>query len=490
MTRPYPKFETLANLPVGERWLAAVPVLVAVAVAAASRLGPLVKAPAWLLAPAQMAPLVSDAMWLLGLALIVVNWRHRLPAWRVIAAGAAGLLIVGLIVFGAHLRSVVSVSLGLMAAVVLLVALAPDRRSRWKAGGLVVALLLLTGHGIILLGHHFNVPLVRDPQLTPAAWTTTLALTALSFALVITCGAAGWFVRDILGEAADDGRLVPHLVKRQRRLALLVLGLVFVVVAAGGYLYLRSAIQQQRAILAAELTQITDLKVARIEAWVRERKADAASLAHAPIPLGDRAAVERYLQEFRRAYGYREIAVLDRTWTPVATASTQALSALNPALIEQVIQTPEVLVEDLALMPDGTVGMGFIAPRRTPDGVFAGAIRLRVDAAAELFPIIQSWPVKSETAETVMIRREGLTVLTLSNLRFSPNTALRLRLPLGQRDLPAAVAALDRRVEFSEGVDYRGEPVLWLSRPIAGTPWVILAKADLTEAYAALRTDT
>ncbi len=174
----------------------------------------------------------------------------------------------------------------------------------------------------------------------------------------------------------------------------------------------------------------------------------------------------------------------------MATASAGAVTALAPALIEQAMQAPVVLVEDLTLMPDGTAAMGFIAPRRTPDGLLAGAVHLRVDATLHLFPVIQSWPVKSETAEAIMIRREGLTVLALSNLRFRPNTALRLRMPLGQRDLPAAVAALDRRVEFSEGVDYRGEPVLWLSRPIAGTTWVLLAKMDQAEAYASLRADT
>ncbi len=492
MTSLFPKPGTPANLPIGERWLVAVPVLVAVTVALGSRFGPFTGGldPAWAWPRVPMARLASDSVWLLGVALIVLNWRHRLPAWRVIAAGTAGLLIVGQVVLGAHARSIVSVSLGLMAAVVLLVALAPDRRSRLNAGGLVVALLLLTGHGIILLGHHFNVPLVQDPQLAPAAWTTALALVLLSFALVITCGATGWFVRDILGEAPDDKRLVPHLVKRQRRLALLVLGLVFTVVAAGGYLYLRSAIRQRRAVLAAELTQIADLKTAQLEAWLRERKADAITLARAPFLIGDRTGVERYLGDFRQAYGYREITVLDRAWAPVATASTGVQTALPAALIEQAMQAPEVLVEDLAAMPDGAAGMGFIASRRAPDGGFAGAVRLRVDAAVHLYPIIQSWPVKSETGETMLVRREGLSVLFLNDLRFSPNTALRLRSPLGQRDLPAALAALDRRVELSEGVDYRGAPVLWLSRPIAGTTWVILAKIDQAEGYAALRTDT
>ncbi len=479
-------------MPIGERWLAAVPVLVAVTMAIASRLGPFAGGlvPAWIWPRVPMAPLTSDGIWLLGVALIVLNWRHRLPAWRVIAAGTAGLLVVGQVVLGVHARSVVSVSLGLMAAVVLLMALTPERRSRLNAGGLVMALFLLTGHGIILLGHHFSVPLVQDPQLAPAAWTTILALVLLSFALVISCGATAWFVRDILGEATDDKRLVPLLVKRQRRLALLVLVLVFSVVATGGYLYLRSAIQQRRAILGAELTQVADLKTAQIEAWLRERKADAITLAQAPFLDGERAGVGRYLDGFRRAYDYREITVLDRTWAPVAVAPAGVPDVPPAGLIEQAMQAPEILIEDLAQGPDGTAGMGFIAPRRTPDGTFAGAVRLRVDAAVHLFPIIQSWPVKSETAESLMIRREGLTVLALSNLRFRADTALRLRYPLGQRDLPAAVAALDRRVELSEGVDYRGAPALWLSRPIAGTPWVLVVKVDQVEAYAALRADT
>lgn len=492
MNSLFPKPETPTGLPTGERWLAAVLVLVAVAIATVSRLGSVADSllPAWVRPQMPMTPMVADAVWLLGLALIVLNWRHRLPAWRAIMAGTTGLLLVGQFVLNARAGSIILVSLSLMAAVVLLVALAPERRSRLKAGGLVVALLLLAGHGILLLGQHFGVPLFIDPQLAPAAWTTSLALTALSFALVISCGAARWFYQDILGEAPEENRLVPLLVKRQRRWALLVLGFTLSVVAAGGYAYLRSAIKQRRAILAAELTQIVDLKTAQIEAWLRERKADAVTLAQAPFLEGDRVAVERYLENFRRVFGYRQVGVLDLAWTPVATAPAGAQVVLPVALIEQAMQGPDVLVEDLASAPDGAVVMGFIAPRRKADGAFAGAVRLRVEASAHLFPVVQSWPVKSETAETLLIRREGLSVLFLNDLRFQPNAALSLRYPLGQRDLPAAVAALERRVELSEGVDYRGVPVLWLARPIAGTTWVILAKMDQVEAYAALRTDT
>lgn len=119
-------------------------------------------------------------------------------------------------------------------------------------------------------------------------------------------------------------------------------------------------------------------------------------------------------------------------------------------------------------------------------GSFIGVLFMRLKPQAELFPLIQSWPTPSRTAETVLFRKENDSVLFLNDLRHRHGTALKLRIPLVKGNCVAAMAA--NGIEgVIEGVDYRDVPVLAMSRKIPGTPWLIEAKVDRDEIYAPLR---
>ena len=56
-----------------------------------------------------------------------------------------------------------------------------------------------------------------------------------------------------------------------------------------------------------------------------------------------------------------------------------------------------------------------------------GAYVLDIDASGFLFPYLQSWPTPSRSAETLLVRREGDSVLALNDLRNRPGTALSAR---------------------------------------------------------------
>ncbi|MHB9050192.1 MAG: PAS domain S-box protein [Pirellulales bacterium] len=115
-----------------------------------------------------------------------------------------------------------------------------------------------------------------------------------------------------------------------------------------------------------------------------------------------------------------------------------------------------------------------------------GVLNLRIDPEIYLYPFIQRWPVPSETAETLLIRREGNEAVFLNDLKFQKNTALTLRASLDGTDLPAAKAALGQE-GVVEGVDYRGVPVLAFVRAVPDSPWFLVAKIDAAEVYAPMR---
>ncbi|MBU1567357.1 MAG: PAS domain S-box protein [Proteobacteria bacterium] len=111
-----------------------------------------------------------------------------------------------------------------------------------------------------------------------------------------------------------------------------------------------------------------------------------------------------------------------------------------------------------------------------------GALVLVTDASEFLYPLIQFWPTPSQTAETYLVKLDGDHVLFLNNLRNQPGTALNLRLPLSRTDNPAVMAVQGKR-GFVVGKDYRGVEVASVILHISGSPWFMVAKVAVAEAY-------
>ena len=110
---------------------------------------------------------------------------------------------------------------------------------------------------------------------------------------------------------------------------------------------------------------------------------------------------------------------------------------------------------------------------------------MRIDPDKYLYPFIKHWPVPSETAETLLIRREGNEAVFLNELRFQTNTALNLRNSLENTNMPAVKAALGQE-GIVESKDYRGVPVIAAVRAVSDSPWSLVAKMDTAEVYALL----
>ena len=128
-----------------------------------------------------------------------------------------------------------------------------------------------------------------------------------------------------------------------------------------------------------------------------------------------------------------------------------------------------------------------IAPLFAKDGKTVGALVLRVNAEKFLYPLIQSWPLPSRTAETLLVRRDGDSALFLNELRHQPDTALRLRVPLSQSSAPAAQAVLGRTGVY-HGDDHRGVETISVLKAIPGSSWTMVTKVDAAEADAEWRT--
>ena len=142
----------------------------------------------------------------------------------------------------------------------------------------------------------------------------------------------------------------------------------------------------------------------------------------------------------------------------------------------------------LSTSADGTKPVvHFVAPvvgRASAPAV--GAVLLTADPESWLYPFLRHQAVLSDTAETVLVQKEGDDVVFLTPLRHSAAKPLTFRRPLSTPGF-AAAAAFAGREEFTEYVDYRGASVFATARRIRGTPWGLVVKVDRDEALAEYR---
>jgi diguanylate cyclase (GGDEF)-like protein/PAS domain S-box-containing protein len=256
------------------------------------------------------------------------------------------------------------------------------------------------------------------------------------------------------------------------------------------------------------LSAITDLKVEQISAWLNEREEDAKIVMGDPF-LGHevqmwlragmpvdarRAAILSRLKAVQDAYGYAAVFVLDAGGAVALATEPQAPppSHFGRQLALEAMRSGEVRWADIHVTERGRdrrVDLGFIAPLRPDRGAErqpAGAILFRSDPKDFLFPLLQSWPVPSASAETFLFRREGEQIVYLNELRHRSGAALSLRFSTKEARLLAALVIRGQE-GILEGEDYRRVPVVGAGRKIRGTPWYLVSKVDTDEIYAPIQ---
>lgn len=280
-----------------------------------------------------------------------------------------------------------------------------------------------------------------------------------------------------------------------------VFGLVALALLAGGYGYYRVEAERIRQEKYHDIAAIGELKVSQIVQWRQQRLANARKASASPffqralaawrtVPEapGLRADWQKRLKLEQEAYGYADVLLLDPDGSillatrddpdPAAPATRQAIAAASAGR--------DAVLSDFYRSARGPVYLDTVAPVPDAAGRPLAVLVLRSNAASYLYPLIQSWPTPSRSAETLLVRRDGDTVAFLNELRHQANTALLLRIPLAQGDLPAAQAALGQQGLF-QGQDYRGVDVLADLRPVPDSPWFLVAKVDTEEILAEAR---
>ena len=198
-------------------------------------------------------------------------------------------------------------------------------------------------------------------------------------------------------------------------------------------------------------------------------------------------AMAAQLEDLRKAYDYEAVLLLDR-------AGRQRLGAGDPGegLRDAIANAAGRAMRDGTIIvsrayPDeagGKTHLDIAAPvsdALQPGAPIVGALVLHFDPRAHLDPLLQSWPAPSESGESFIVERVEGRIAYLSSLRHADASAL-----LKQDDdpyLPAALAARGLQ-GVTEGLDYRGVPVVAAVGQVPGMPWFVVAKLDRAEILA------
>ncbi|PTX92359.1 PAS domain S-box protein [Opitutus sp. ER46] len=445
----------------------------------------------------------AAALCLLGLALAAQQTRLP-PVWqRVVSAVIAG---IGLLNAGFALADLLQISsprwipnlsagiaggIALVALLQLACRLLP--RPRWHSTCLLGSLMLFGAGGVIALTGASGLPLLSmDGTVLIPFWIGSV-LMALCAATALSIG-----MQRLPHSAAHAGS------SEWRPQAWLLWATLLAGggVAFGSYAYLRLHYRQVSTTIEATLSSLADLQAGQLAAWRHERIADAALLMQAPyladeVPAllsGQGSQIDRqrwttYFEQFRRSYGYHSATLYDVTGRPLYSSPPAAALEGDPAPWARATQQAnDALVRDLYRDRNRGIWIEFWAPIRDPENNQPQAVlRLRVDARTHLFPLIKSWPLPNVSAESLLLRRDGDQLLALNELRFEVDSALRSSRLVSERQLLGVKALLSSWLPLTAGIDYRGQSVVGVARPVEGTAWVLVAKIDRAEAFAPVR---
>ncbi|MBN1939915.1 MAG: PAS domain S-box protein [Candidatus Aminicenantes bacterium] len=279
---------------------------------------------------------------------------------------------------------------------------------------------------------------------------------------------------------------------------------VFLILAIAGILFYRGQHQRLQTEAIETLKSIAELKSREIIEWRRERLADSTvntentgmlRLLQRWAATGDSKSASEIIEQFEfLEKGYRYLGVHFVNPQGKADLSSsgktgflhdEAVEALKAAALER----HEVLTR-FHLDPETSVPhIGAVVPvfsSDTADAPLLGAVVFEIDPRTYLYPLIMSWPTPSPSAETILVTRDGNDVLFLNELRHRKDTALKLRIPLSRKEVPASMAVSGRE-GVVEGLDYRGVPVLAVLMNIPGSDWSMVSKIDRAEAFSGWR---
>ncbi|MFH1807665.1 MAG: hypothetical protein ABIJ09_02885 [Pseudomonadota bacterium] len=192
-------------------------------------------------------------------------------------------------------------------------------------------------------------------------------------------------------------------------------------IAVAGWWFQRSEVQRLRQVELDRLHAIGDLKAQWIADWREELLTDARRATRGPYLVEhagllvagqasdeDREQLQARLRIELEAFHYTQVLLV----TPelrVALAVPDTPSAPGEATakaVREALASQRVALSEMFHSDTGLIVLDAVAPILDPQGQAVAALVLRTDASVELYPRVQSWPLPSRTAESLILKQQ------------------------------------------------------------------------------------
>lgn len=295
---------------------------------------------------------------------------------------------------------------------------------------------------------------------------------------------------------------------RQKPATPWLLIVLFVIISASsillGYFYYKNQKARLLNDKKLEMSAIADLKVRQIAQWRSERIGDAVLIGentpflkllseylHGKNKKVLRSNIISNLKSITRGIEYKSILLIDSAGNVRGSYPNQdtVMGEQLKLLFPELLKLKSGILTDLHKTKNVRYShLDLIIPLLNTwkkDSTLFGLLALRINPGETLYPLIQTWPVPSKTAESLLIRQEGDRIIYLNDLRFKKNAELVLQKSVSEEKLPGAMAV--RGIEgTTDGVDYRGASVVAAMKKVPGSLWYLIAKIDHNEVFSVL----
>lgn len=268
-------------------------------------------------------------------------------------------------------------------------------------------------------------------------------------------------------------------------------------VAILGNLFNTSLKEKMIAGSQNELVSVAKLKADNIENWYADELADAQIIAQNKYLIdhviafrkskskADSLVLNQHLKSIIAEHGYHEILLIAKSMDVFASSQSQK-KPLTHNLIENAQLVFQNKVESTSYLYvdefSDSIFIDFLSPLEIDGFKEKLVVVFRVNPLGFLFPLVQNWPVPSQTAENSIFKIENDSIVFLNELRHIKKKALSVKIPLSNINAVAVKAFFDAE-KLHEGLDYRNVETVAYGSPINGTPWFLLSKTDTSELY-------
>ncbi len=344
---------------------------------------------------------------------------------------------------------------------------------------------------IFFLAYLFGAPLLYDGVFIPPAINTLLGFLILAIALFDTCYHSASLCDNWLGKLVKNSTVF---------IWSFLVGVATIISIA--YAYQRAHEQDFYNEVSEQISAIAVLKSNEIQHYYNERIDNARFFSHShyfkeqllPLIEDNNASsansnLIKVLSEAKQHMNIENIFVLDNSGKMLISTMLE-----NPQISSTIKDTTarelpldQVYFQDFYRNEfDGKVYLALLTTIKPSNHLPSVVVVLRIDPHTYLYPFIKQWPIISNSAESLLIRKEGDHVVFLNDLRFKSETALQLRHSIKNESLPAA-KAVNGFTGIVEGIDYRNIKVIADVRAIPKTPWFMVTRIDQSEIYSPLK---